>query len=282
MTELKVQSFNLWLGGACVHDGGRKISQVWRDYPADIRLLQETSFELARNESRALELQHAQQGFDTAIVSPHRVELIATDTEPFATAAWVYVHGAKLLVWSVHLDPHDYGPYASLAGRDHAEVLDQTHEKRRLEQILQVLEITETLLAGLDIPVIIGGDFNSPATVDWQTRSDRPSVHWPPIDALTNAGYSDAFREIWPDAVVAPGDTWSPIEPLDKEPRDRIDFVFTKGFVAREAVIRGCTVEELTDPSFQDYGGKCELIPEHESNAYPSDHQIVEVVIEIM
>ena len=108
-----------------------------------------------------------------------------------------------------------------------------------------------------------------------------------PTDAPLKAGFTDAFRAIYPDAAAVWGDTWSPIEPLDKEPRDRIDFVFIKNLDVYTALTRGAHVvgekgyaaPELggTSPAFTPIGSSASLIPDQAGNEYPSDHNIVEV-----
>lgn len=290
MTEIVCQSWNLWFGGARVRDGHDKIVATSRSFPADLCLYQETAFELAGNASRELGRNHAQQGWDTAVAASGGVELASTDTAPFATAAWLRVDGSPVLAWSVHLAPHDYGPYAALAGKPEAEVHAAPGEERRLAQIRRVLEETGRLLDGRKLPVIIGGDFNCPATADWVAREDRPNVSWPATDAVLAAGFVDAFRAVHSDPVSQPGDTWSPIEPADREPRDRIDFVFVRGFEPVSARTIGCRADEEPDDrsgteasvtAFTRVEVPCSLIPDHAGNTYPSDHQLLETVLRL-
>lgn len=155
-------------------------------------------------------------------------------------------------------------------------VLAAEFELRRLEQIQSILAMTQEFLDEQGIPVIIAGDFNSPAMIDWKLRDDRPSVSWPAIDAMHDAGFVDCFREIYPDPVTAPGDSWSQIEPLENEPRDRIDFIFARGLKPVAARMIGGSPHPLDDESFVDFGGACQLIPNQKDNAYPSDHMIFE------
>ena len=281
MRTLTIQTFNLWFGGACVIDGRQKIADVLRKYPSDIVALQETFHELGREATRELELNHVQQGFDTALVSHMDLEYIDTDSELNATAAWITVEGQRILLWSVHLHHMDYGPYAALKGVAHEEVLGAEFELRRLEQIQSILSMTEQFIGEKSIPVIIAGDFNSPATVDWNLREDRPSVNWRAIDVMHEAGFVDCFREIYPDPTTAPGDSWSQIEPLENEPRDRIDFIFARGLKPVGARMIGGSPHPLNDESYVDFGGPCELIPNQKDNAYPSDHMIFEVQLQV-
>lgn len=280
MANLTVQTFNLWFGGSCVVDGSTKIANVLREFPADVVALQETFHELGREATSILDANHIQQGFDTAVVSSKDLEHIPTDTDLNATAAWLTHEGQRILVWSVHLHHMDYGPYGALKGVSHDEVLAAEFEVRRLEQITRILKMTEEILDVEATPVIIAGDFNSPATIDWKLRADRPSVNWPAIDVMQEAGFVDSFREIFPDPTTAPGDSWSQIEPLENEPRDRIDFIFARGLKPVAARMIGGSPHPLNDESFVDFGGTCELIPNQKENAYPSDHMIFEAEFE--
>ncbi|OAQ58682.1 hypothetical protein VFPPC_14849 [Pochonia chlamydosporia 170] len=69
----------------------------------------------------------------------------------------------------------------------------------------------------------------------------------------------DSFREMHPNPVAVPGNTWSPIYEDDKsEPMDRIDFIYHKGMttVASEVMVLG-----------KPKGGQ--------DNEWPSDHAAV-------
>lgn len=281
MAKFKVQTFNLWFGGARVTDGRTKIADVLRRFPADVVALQETLYELGREATQQLNLFHVQEGFDTALASPFELEIVRTDLDLNATAAWVEVDDSRILMWSVHLHHMDYGPYGALVELPHEQVLSAEFELRRLEQIKLILTKTEEILGASDCPVVIAGDFNSPSSIDWRLRDDRPSVRWPSVDAMHDAGFVDAFREVFPDPVAAPGDSWSQIEPLDLEPRDRIDFIFARGLTPVSARMIGGAPGELADESFVSTGGTNKLIPDHVENDYPSDHMMFEIEFEL-
>lgn len=287
MTSITVQTWNIWCGGSRVHAGSEKLVEVARAYPADIRLFQESCFELAGDVSRSLGLSHFQQGYDNSVSATLPLRGVSTpSTEPFATAAIVTMEGKEVLVWSVHLAPEDYGPYIALDGADAPTVYATAGEEKRLQQIEEVMAQTQQLTESGDIPTIIAGDFNSPAGSDWAQRSDRPTMAWPSVDLLVDRGYKDAFRVVHPDAEAVRGITWSTIEPMDKEPRDRIDFVFTKDFDVLSARIignapDGNAPDGRPDPTFASIGGVEKLIPHQAENAYPSDHLIVEVTLQL-
>lgn len=90
--------------------------------------------------------------------------------------------------------------------------------------------------------VLIGGDFNEPSHLDWQANTKDIRDHqgmvieWDCSMILTENGYKDAFRELYPDPITHPGFTfpgnntqvdlkklvWSPTA----DERERIDFIY--------------------------------------------------------
>jgi hypothetical protein len=90
--------------------------------------------------------------------------------------------------------------------------------------------------------VLLGGDFNEPSYLDWQsdTKNIREHkglvVNWDCSVLLAKKGYKDSFRQIYPNAVKNPGFTfpanntavdikklcWAP----KSDDRERIDFIY--------------------------------------------------------
>ncbi|MHC5028199.1 MAG: endonuclease/exonuclease/phosphatase family protein, partial [Planctomycetota bacterium] len=93
--------------------------------------------------------------------------------------------------------------------------LAEADSKTRGSEMRAILEVLEPHLARTpDVPVIVGGDFNSGSHLDWTAAAaDMPNhlgriVTWPVSDQMRAAGYIDAFRTAHPDPVAAPGLTW--------------------------------------------------------------------------
>jgi hypothetical protein len=279
LRTINLFSWNLWFGGREIDDAVARQKNVLQAEDIDILFLQECFGTAALRIGRATGMSVAQQDYDCAVLSPSPLRLVATDTTSYATAAIVQTRQGDVLAWSVHLVPWDYGPYRAdeLPGSS-AEVFAQPGERSRTAEAQKILAETQRILAESgDMPVIIAGDFNVPSPQDWN-GTQRPDVTWPATQQLLEAGYTDAFRAVHPDAAKAPGLTWSQIEPLEKEPRDRIDFVFLKGFTAESADHLGGAADDAdtaADAGFVEYGGRCEHIPDQRGNAFPSDHLAV-------
>lgn len=288
LRTLRLFCWNLWYGGAEVDAGRAKQAEVLRAQPADIVFLQEAAGDAAVQLGRACGMTVAQQDFDTAVMTPAPVRLLPTDTAPYATAALVQTRIGEVLAWSVHLGPWDYGPYQAEKLPENAQaVFGQHGEQERDQQAAKILQETERLRGELgrhgfgELPVIVAGDFNVPSGVDWN-GTHRPSADWPATSRFIQAGYTDAFRAAHPDPEAAPGLTWSQIEPLEKEPRDRIDFIYLLGLDVDDADHFGDAADSgdaPQDSGFTSYGGACHHIPDQRGNSFPSDHLAVRATV---
>lgn len=115
------------------------------------------------------------------------------------------------------------------------------------------------------IPVIVGGDMNTPSHLDWteKTKEQHRSlvVPWQTTKDLEDLQFIDTYREIHPDPVRYPGITW---DVKGKKDEHRIDYIFHKG-PALKAIASESYKAHLGEP-IELRGQK---IP------YPSDHGIV-------
>lgn len=279
---ISLLSWNLWFGGERMDDGAQRQADLLAEERPDILCLQECWGDAAVRLGRRLGLTVAQQDFDNAVLSRWPVQLLVTDTAPYATAAVVWAPTGPMLVWSVHLEHTDYGPHRADELPGGAEsVLAQEGERLRDEQAQKILEVTAERLSELPegSSVVVAGDFNVPSPRDWDGEL-RPAVRWPATTRMLDAGFVDAFRTVHPDPVQAPGLTWSQIHTLSDEPRDRIDFVFVDGLEVLNADHLGGAADDhdaAADPGFREYGGTVRHIPDHADNTFASDHLAVRV-----
>lgn len=283
LRTLQVFSWNLWFGGREIDDAAAKQAAVLEDQDADIVLLQECFGTAGIRLARRAGMTAAQQDFNCAVLSPSPIRLLHTATAPYATAALVQTRAGDVLAWSVHLASPDYGPYRGYELPEASEeVFGQPGERERTAQARRILEETDRLLDELgDVAVVIAGDFNVPSSLDWNGQH-RPAAQWPAPQLFMEAGFTDAFREAHPDPAEAPGLTWSQIEDPETEPRDRIDFVFVRGFDVVGADNLGGAADDAdapSDPSFTEYGGRAAHIPGQRQNAFPSDHLAVRAAL---
>jgi hypothetical protein len=112
-----------------------------------------------------------------------------------------------------------------------ADVLE-TEKHARLSTISTLLPSVRRLLGG-EWPLLLTGDLNEPSHLDWtaQTATQHGGVgpvDWPVSEALMSAGLHDSYREVHPDPVTDPGDTWGGVAGSHGSPR-RIDYAYVGG-----------------------------------------------------
>ncbi len=100
--------------------------------------------------------------------------------------------------------------------------------KNRHKEIKIILEkLKPQIDQSDDIPLIIGGDFNSPSHFDWVPEKrhwhNNLVVEWPVSKEMANAGFKDSFREIHPSLNY-----FSPSMTAEKLSW-RIDYIYYKG-----------------------------------------------------
>ncbi|MEU2584900.1 HAD-IA family hydrolase [Streptomyces avermitilis] len=261
--ELRVMSWNLWLGGTMVDDHRAKQVKVVLEAAADVVGLQETGGSAAEELAVALGWHHHRAGENLGIISRYPITARLGDPDVgFYGAAGARIRtgqGREVDIWTAHLDHTPYGPYESaFDGLPAAGLI--AHEGVRLAQMRDTLRRMAEA-AGDTVPVVLVGDFNSPSHLD------RPDVQWPVTKAAEEAGLRDSYRQARPDPAADPGHTWSPVHAEHEdgsgrpEPQDRIDYILH----------RGLTV--LDSRTF--VSGTPRLWPDVAGNDWPSDHAAV-------
>ena len=192
---------------------------------------------------------------------------------PDGNGLYTYVEvspGRVVAMENVHLPSAPYGPVWVKHGKTAAQVIAM--EKRvRLPAIEPDLAAARTLHAR-GIPTFLTGDFNSPSFRDWTkaTVGTRPwlryPLRWPVSAAVEASGFTDSFRAVHPNRVRTPGLTWPAhrtipgVDLFLGEPKDRIDFIFSRGAQPVASAIVG----EPHGP-----GISASVAP------WPSDHRLV-------
>ncbi|OUU20519.1 MAG: hypothetical protein CBC13_10600 [Planctomycetia bacterium TMED53] len=285
--DLKVLVWNAWRGGNEVTEGPEKILAVIRDSGADVVLMQE-SYDI--NGDRPLlgawlaeELGWNQyQGQSPHLCVLTRYEIAETfDHEPWhgVGARLVHSSGREFLAWSIWLDYRAYIPYVI---RDNPGISDEDLLKsefegsQRLPQAERLLERIEEL-GHLDsqLPLLVGGDWNTPSHLDWTRDSAsvfkrRRDLDLPVSMLVESNDFSDVYRMLHPDPVHHPGITWSPMfrgTDEKEEGFDRIDRLYMHDF-SRDWQLKPVSTtvfplvwEDLSIP-----------VPERK---FPSDHSAV-------
>ena len=101
----------------------------------------------------------------------------------------------------------------------------------RLSEITAILQSIDSLETVLNLPVIVGGDFNSGSHLDWVESTKEAHygkvVEWPVSKLMQDRGFTDSFREVHPDPTNTLEGTWGFLG--DDIISDRIDFIYYRG-----------------------------------------------------
>jgi len=229
---LRVMTFNIEWGGTHV-DFGQVVAAIRAANP-DVVGIQEAEANLDR---LATELGwHANR-------RAYVISRFPIVEPPDAEGRYVLVEiaaGRVVAVANLHLPSDPYGPDAVRDGASRDEVLG-LERRTRLPAIRPLLPVVSAL-AARQVPVFITGDFNTPSHADWVPRAvgTRPflryALDWPVTRAVSAAGFSDAWRSVYPDPVAHPGLTWwarrPPLAlyaPGENDAEDRIDYIWFGG-----------------------------------------------------
>ncbi|GGZ25002.1 hypothetical protein GCM10007049_16830 [Echinicola pacifica] len=106
----------------------------------------------------------------------------------------------------------------------------------RHQEVKDILSQIQPFLANSqEVPIIMSGDFNVESHLDW-TEATKDIHHgyvvpWPVTMEMENAGFTDSFREAYPNPLESPGFTYWPQYRGDGSDyiRPRIDYIFYKG-----------------------------------------------------
>lgn len=135
----------------------------------------------------------------------------------------------------------DDGSGNALPNKNVKEILDYNLSSTRDEQIQTFLDAVKDETR----PIILMGDFNEPSHLDWTESTAKMFDHngltipWNNTLTLENNGFTDAYREFFPNPKINPGFTWPSFVTGKKstswtpkaDERDRIDYIFYKNGV---------------------------------------------------
>lgn len=281
--EITVMSFNAWHDWTKIENGFDKAEAAIRKSGASLIGLQESSPATAARMAGKLGWHHAAAGTGSVqIISRYPIieELTSTKVgNKTFLGARVRISenpSREVVLFNVHLDYVNYGPYAALKpGATPALVLEENARSKRVEQITSALAEMKSWLENSDsIPVFLTGDFNVPSHLDWTEENAAAHgnigpVSWPESLQVAKAGFVDSYRSVHADPKAEPGTTWSSIHKAP-EPQDRIDFTYHhgKGLTVRTSTVFTTSVETTLGA----WGSDTTPVAK---NTWPSDHAAV-------
>ncbi len=238
--KLKVMVFNIWRSG--VQLSLAQVAAAIRAADPDVVALQEPE-----GNSRRIADMLGWSYVDERVHLISRFPLFM-GTQDDVHFSYVEVrHGQMVAVSNLHLPSDAYGPELVRDGKTLDEVLQGEADNRMY--MLEPYAAAMPKVAASGIPVILGGDFNSPSHLDWTAAMTkaRPAVKyavdWPESKLMAESGFADSYRTVHPDPVAKPGLTWTPGYPhpfvRPQETHDRIDYIYSIGAKAVESRIIG-------------------------------------------
>jgi exonuclease III len=265
--ELKVLQLNIWINATIVPGAQEGVVDIINQTEPDVVLLCElkagsetplTHWLVEELDKRGKIYYADDKNAGVGILSKYPFEntslLIPTEEHhrPILKAS-LTVNKQTVVVYSAHLDHQHYASYlprgyssvtwtkidAPITDVD--SILAANRKGLREEAAEGFLADAKQEIAKGHI-VIVGGDFNEPSHLDWQadTKDIREHrgviINWDVSVMLQQAGFIDAYRQIYPNPVTNPGFTWpagnesAQLEKLyfapDADERDRIDFIY--------------------------------------------------------
>lgn len=318
--ELKVLQMNIWQEGTMVKGGFDAITDEIIRLNPDI-----VTFSEVRNyhgklfisrikealKERGKEYYGENSTLDVGILSKYPIKEqypnYPLDNDAGSVLkAKVEIKGYTVVIYSAHLDYTHYACYLPRGYSgvtwekleapvlDSVEIEKANNESLRDEAIKEIIKDSDKEKENI---IILCGDFNEPSHLDWQENTKNlwdhngMVIHWDCSVLLTQNGFKDAYREIYPNPVTHPGFTFPSDNPdveIKKlawapkaDERDRIDFIYfrpNKKLKLKDAVIvgpsksiiRGERVEENSKDKF--------ILP---AGVWPTDHKAVLVTFKL-
>jgi endonuclease/exonuclease/phosphatase family metal-dependent hydrolase len=276
---LRLMTFNVWETAGRVSDGYQKTLSAIADADADVVGVQESGGRIATDLALDLGWFAYQGPGSVAVLSRFPIsETFPLTLDDAGLGARIRVNAnpvQDVIVYVCHLSAFPYGPYsACLDGLSTSQVLADETQSGRVQQISDLLNQLGPFVANADsVPIFLMGDFNTPSHLDWTPAAAALhcgyAIEWPVTSHVESAGLVDSYREMHPDPVSDPGNTWSPIYqtfvyPDGKhEPLDRIDLIHHAG-----AGVTTLASEVFTS-------GTIQQDPNYQNNGWPSDHAAV-------
>ena len=325
-TNLKVMTLNVWNEGNWGATSFNAFRDVLNDVNADIVCLAEirSGTTWMTNMVNALALLGKtyyigySPGTDCGIISKYPVNnnsfaYILYNDQGSVASFEVNVNGTQIIVCPAHLDwtyyatylPRGYNcaasaPYTGWAAispfvpvTDTSIINSVNLGSKRDEQIAAICAYAQTETR----PILFLGDFNEPSCLDWTVKQANLYDHngvvfeWNSTKTLKDNGFTDAYRQIYPNEMTNPGITWPTLAsargnnstswtPLSDE-RDRIDYIFYKGngLVATSASLVGNATTFVKNVATT--AGNGNDVFEASTLPWPSDHRGVVAYINI-
>jgi len=230
--KLTVMSWNIWHGAR--HNGVKKgieqaISAI-RTSGADLVCMQET-YGSGPAISDALGTLFYYRSSNLSVHSKYPIVDTYDAYQSFRFGGVRVKMGSQFVdVFSLWI--HYLPSISKLYPTETVEVILSEENKTRGKEIKEIIASLQKInVTGNSVPLIIGGDFNSPSHLDWgddmKIYHHNYTIEWPVSKSMADDGFVDSFREMAPNPIYSIGNTWSPR--FHESMQQRIDYLYYKG-----------------------------------------------------
>lgn len=245
-TEFKVMAWNIFHGGNdkdLPKSGVPDIINIIKESKADVVLMIET-YGSAPEIAKGLGFKYELLSDNLCIFSryPINKKLLFTDTISSFNfgGTEININGKTVVFFDAWLH---YLPDERLAPLDKSEneIIAWEKSGSRDDELVAILSAIKPYIDNAkNVPIIIGGDFNTHSHLDWTIATKNmynhknKSIKWPISEMMINAGFTDTYRHVnkLPEKNI--GTTWLSIvggenDSLRFTRRDRIDYIYKCG-----------------------------------------------------
>lgn len=278
----KVMAWNILHGANDSKDGKAHAIRIIREINPDVILMVETygsgkiiadslgyNFHLIAPEGTPLN----DKNVNLSIISRYPFgERIDTNFPFYLGGREIIIQNQRIRFFSnwFHYLPWENEP--EKLGKTVEELLVWEKSGAKYEMIQKVLPYIKKYAVETDsIPMILGGDLNTPSHLDWTAKTRKIHnnlvVPWYSTKVLQDIGLVDTYRTLNPNPITHPGITWHTKGENDDH---RIDYIFYKS--PKLKAIKSESYKVFFDETIK-LNGK-EIL-------YPSDHGFVVTTFEI-
>lgn len=239
-TAFKVMAWNILHGANDVADGKLHAINIIREINPDIILMVETygsgkiiadslgyHFHLVAAEGTKLD----DKSVNLSIISRYPFgNRIDTPFPFYLGGREVLIQGRKVRLFSAWFHYLPWEDQPEKMGKNAEELLAWERTDSKYEMIQKLLPYISKYASEADsIPMVFGGDLNSPSHLDWSEETkgihNNLVVPWYSTKVLTDLGLKDSYRMLNPSTMKNPGITW---HTKGKQDQHRIDYIFYK------------------------------------------------------